>query len=138
MVSEGKASQSMVLACHCCFGKEPTALGCLYGARGAERQCRFCSTARGHGSSDSPAQGPPRHPWPCTTAHPCSQCNSSAWHKLCCEPVLVGPSCPLSQFLHFYWEYRHLGEEHQGEGSLLSIKAHPVAKGHCSLQACAG
>lgn len=71
------------------------------------------------------------HPGTHGPAHPCSQCNSSAWHELCCEPVLVGPSCPLSHLSmdgHFYWASGHLGEEHKGEGSLLPIKAYPVAK----------
>lgn len=127
---------------HCCFGEEPAALCSLCGAGGAVGHCRSCSTARGCGSSDPPAQGPPgTHgpalPLTCAANATLQPAMSSAlnlsWWDL---PV---PSLNLSVDGHFYWASRYLGEEQRGlSGHCCLSKPTPVAKGHCALWSLSG
>lgn len=139
VVTEGRASQSVLLALYlvsavlvrnllpCAPSMGP---GELWGTAGS------CSTARGCGSSDPSAQGPPRPPWPCSTAHQCSQCSlqlcmSSAVNLSCWD--LPVPFLNLSVDGHFCGANRHLGEEQRRLlGRCWPSKPTPVAKAHCA------
>lgn len=118
----------------CCSGEEPAALCSLYRAR--------AGSAPLPGDMAALALLPRAHPWPCSTAHLCSQCSS--WLKLCCEPVLSWWDLPVPFLTASPWMGISTGQadtwvrSREGSWSLLPFKAHPSGKGSLHFESPSG